>query len=828
MKIRVYAHWTDYQPPTPGFAPLPVAPFPASLAGYPLPPGGLPRDAGIPVWSPIPPGPSGLPVVAWSALVKQNDIISANWFGATWPGSPPPAFPLQVAPDEGDEGYSTQAIGFRVTKVTILLLPNVVNNDFEFSITGPAGSNFSQNIPPPWTGSFSIIVPIPFDGKGIWSIEMERTSTPPSSVSAPALLGVPPLTPHNAVNEPYVIPYAGTREGYLGMEFEGDEIICPTGTPSVTIGSCQTDSSGSLVRQVTLTVTFASAPPVGSQLLWTGLPPTIPALDTVTVPQLIFSKLVDYAAGSTQQPTVTLIGTQPTTFCLPSISFGPFSLSGCLPCPTLILEDPMERDSQTNQLKHISGCAGSTARVEFGATINWGAGTQPQPVKYIWTVHTPNGDFEKTTPATSALSITIDTSTGWEKLPKIAGGLQGPVDLTKAGPGYSVAVSGQVQCPAGAPNSCLPVGCNLLATSSFEIPPCNCPIRIANPSNEWQVSGTTAPFGPNSFQSLDCDKTTTTITLNVDRQGLPPSDLSYTWDFGDGSTAGPLRGGPSPTGQNGEQQMHTFTNPTPGQPKTYTIEVTVDTANCPPLKIPMTLEVLGCGQPPETIPPEVTGCSVSAGSPGTIRITFSEDVDQASATNPANFAVTVNSAARVPTSLTYTPNTTTINGININPGQTVNVTVTNVTDKAGNVISGSNTASCSAPPIPPPPSGGFDFCCFLLGIWILAFVIAGVLIYLNFLNAAGWAILAFILAFGAWIIFCCRRNMCVILQWLWIATTWVITIFGVIAIISSAGNPAVAGAYSILAAFLLFLMAISSCGLPPNPFDPKTWPGCRC
>ena len=794
--LRVWAHWTDNQPPTAGFTALPVAPFPPSLAGYPLP-GGVPQDAGIPVWNPIPTGPTGLPVVAWCALVKQDDINSAHWFGATWPGGPPPAFPGQTPPNQGDEGYGSQAIGFEVTKVTLLLSPNVQNNDFRFIIQGPSGSGFGRIVEPPWMGSFPISVPIPFDGKGIWSIEMERATTPPApgptSQSAPALLGVPPLIPNNAVSEPYVIPYALAGEGYLGMEFEGEEIICPTGAPFVTYGICEEDALGNLVVPVTLAVTFTPDPPVGAQLNWIFGPIGSPTFvqDTVTSspPLVPFQKTVKYPAGSTPTPLVQVVANLSKTICSPT--YFTVSVPSCLPCPTLILEDPMERDSQSNLLKHVFGCEGSTARVEFRATINWGAVTSPPPVKYIWTVNTPNGNFEKTIPATTAASVTTDTSAGWEKLPKIAGAVSGPVDLTQAGTGYSVAVSAEVQCPAGSPNSCLPSGCNLLATEQFEIPSC-CPTRVANPYNEWGVTNITAPLGPNSFEITGyCDTATTDITLTVDRQGLQPSDLKYTWDFGDGSTTGPLSGGSAPTGQDGEKRTHTFTNPIPGQANTYTIEVTVDAVNCPPLIVKMTLIVPGCA-----VPPEVTGCSVTAGSPGTITVTFSEDVDQAAATNPGNFAVTVGGAARVPTSLTYAPNTTTINGITINPGETVNVTVTNVPDKAGNVIAGNNSTSCSA------GGGSFSLCDALLWIAIVLMVIGAIMVILGCLlvastippptpatvaaagNLTFWGVIVFgvgLLVFGFWWLFCRMLTACSVILAVREFVGWLILIFAVIA-----------------------------------------------
>ena len=222
ITLRVWAHWTD-APTVPGYQPLPNAPVPATLTAY-LPPGAIvPRNGGVPDWSGRPPGRTNDPVAAWCELAKQDDIDAANWAGAAWPGPPPPAFsalpglpgvPAQTAPKLGDEGSRVQAIGFKVTKVTLLLAPNVRNDDFEFSIVAPDGTPVPK-ASPSWTGTFSVSVAIA-NGRGIWSIFIDRVVNPstaaPSSVAAPALLGVPPLGPSNPVEETYVIPYAGTGE----------------------------------------------------------------------------------------------------------------------------------------------------------------------------------------------------------------------------------------------------------------------------------------------------------------------------------------------------------------------------------------------------------------------------------------------------------------------------------------------------------------------------------------------------------------------------------------------------------------------------------------
>ncbi len=69
MKLRVWAHWIDQQPPTSGYLPLPPAPFPASLASYPIPGGLPPKNAGLPVWPPTPVGLTNLQVTCVGRLV---------------------------------------------------------------------------------------------------------------------------------------------------------------------------------------------------------------------------------------------------------------------------------------------------------------------------------------------------------------------------------------------------------------------------------------------------------------------------------------------------------------------------------------------------------------------------------------------------------------------------------------------------------------------------------------------------------------------------------------------------------------------------------------
>lgn len=214
--LRVWAHWTDAPPPLSCTSPLPSAPVPASLRQAQYPVLGStwptwPRIDCTPAWlPPSPTSPTVDNVVVWCELEQQDDINSANWGGSTWPGPLPPS---------GDQGYSAQASGFKITEVRLILA--VMNNDFVFTIQDPTGAVVAV-VKPSWSGSYSIPYNM-VDGKGIWTITINRTAT--SSVAAPSLRQGGPAG--NSVLEPYVSPY-GTNEGILGMEFVGEEIICPT------------------------------------------------------------------------------------------------------------------------------------------------------------------------------------------------------------------------------------------------------------------------------------------------------------------------------------------------------------------------------------------------------------------------------------------------------------------------------------------------------------------------------------------------------------------------------------------------------------------------
>jgi len=200
-KIAVWAHWTD-APANPPFKPLPITPFPANALGnYPIPQGGVPKDAGIPNYT-----IAVIPVVAWCVLAKAIDINQIPW---------------QYGNVPIDNGYDQAASGFNVTSIE-LVLPQI--REFIFIVSDPKGN--SQAIINRG-GSTKFQLNNLTDGKGIWTIEIQKDPNSTMTPNAPLLSG-------GGIDVPYVQPY-GPNEGTLGLIFEGEEIY-PNPCPSATIG----------------------------------------------------------------------------------------------------------------------------------------------------------------------------------------------------------------------------------------------------------------------------------------------------------------------------------------------------------------------------------------------------------------------------------------------------------------------------------------------------------------------------------------------------------------------------------------------------------------
>lgn len=242
-----------------------------------------------------------------------------------------------------------------------------------------------------------------------------------------------------------------------------------------------------------------------------------------------------------------------------------FSLAQCTDCPLLSVS------------YSVSGCAPTSAAVTLSAQLTWPGGSGPAATHYYWTIDGP-GSAQK---AQRTGPSSVDTTSGWSGTLATS---TGAVDLQHGT--YTVSVRAQIPGVSA--------GCDPTDSAQIVIPPCQCPTPIANANQEWSVSNITAPFGPNSFQTLDCDTATINIGLTVDAGNYPPSDLRYSWDFGDGS--------PVVTGQGAAwaSRTHTFTNPTPGRNNTYTVTVTVSVAGspCPPFSRAASITVPGCSHCP--------------------------------------------------------------------------------------------------------------------------------------------------------------------------------------------------------------------------------------
>jgi len=130
--------------------------------------------------------------------------------------------------------------------------------------------------------------------------------------------------------------------------------------------------------------------------------------------------------------------------------------------------------------------------------------------------------------------------------------------------------------------------------------------------------------------------------------------------------------------------------------------------------------------------------------------------------------------------------------------------------------------------------GGMSLCGFLLGMWLAAFVAAGILGYLNLWYP--WGAIAYV-AYGvflaAWIAACCwpcaRRfwKCCTLLQWHFIATSWLLQAFAALAL-ASVFNAYVTAAYLVFAGTVLSAMlAIGRCRVP-NIWSPRDYPGTKC
>lgn len=325
-------------------------------------------------------------------------------------------------------------------------------------------------------------------------------------------------------------------------------VTCPTGVPSTLYWDFGDGTAGSP----------SSSPPFAAA---GGATTNKTVSHDYATPGPYVAALKVFAPAGCPDKTVN-VGPLASCTCPPGTYLDP-ATNACVTCPTSLgLAAPV-----------VTGCAGN-AVVSFAATPAVGM----TAAGYSWTVTRPDGTKADKVVGAAGES----TSAGWSG----PGTTAGAVNLNQAGT-YSVAAVAQL---TGAAANCTPI-----ASQTFVVPPCVCPSRIANASNEWQVSNTTAPLGPAAFQTIPCGTATVQISLAIDKGSVPDSDLRYSWDFGDGSTAGPL------AGPAGASQNHTFTNPSQTQGKTYSVTVTVTTPtlpSCGPVTTHVDITVPGCPPPP--------------------------------------------------------------------------------------------------------------------------------------------------------------------------------------------------------------------------------------
>lgn len=449
--IKVWAHWTS-GPTVAGQPPLPSTPFPAAFNAYPPGPTSVPKMSYQPKW-PNSPGPVSEPVVGWCELARLAHVVAANFAGANFPSGPP------LTPDEG---YGSSAVDFKVSEIALHHFGNP-GTDFVFTIASPTGT-FSTTIVPTWPNKYVVALPNPVDGKGIWSITINRQAA--SSAAAPALLLQGPGGPLS-VSVPYILPYVGQNEGVVLIEFTGEEIVCPT-TKSlkaekevgatwspIPAGPPTTTNAGACVdvgQKVRLIAEYKNpVPPNGTHYEWNfGDSGSQPAdtLHPTSSQEHVYSDADAYAASvvlklSTCQTSQTKI------------------IYVCWNCPTSV------------SLKATTtGCAPTSGSVLLEVTVKWPAGPVPISVTYSWIINGPTGKFELETSVPSALS----SNPLWKKTS--AGAVTtGPVDLSQAG-SYSASVALNI------PN--MKPGCTLgdALYPDFEIKgcaPCPTPTFTASP-----------------------------------------------------------------------------------------------------------------------------------------------------------------------------------------------------------------------------------------------------------------------------------------------------------------------------------------------------------
>jgi hypothetical protein len=213
-----------------------------------------------------------------------------------------------------------------------------------------------------------------------------------------------------------------------------------------------------------------------------------------------------------------------------------------LPCQSLqVTQAPCPGVAVVLSPPGVTGCApAGNPAATLQASITWpsSGGPYPSPIGYNWEVTSPSGDTAtKSTPFSGGPLDTTDLSTGWSG----SGATSGAVNVTSAGT-YTVAVVALFAENSGVPNTC-----NLLSSTSFDVPVCTpCP-NIGTP-----VATVTGCVGPGSTASVSLATTVTgPTTTSINWTVTNPSGTPFTK-----STSGPT----TTSGVADGQWLNTATN----------------------------------------------------------------------------------------------------------------------------------------------------------------------------------------------------------------------------------------------------------------------------
>lgn len=441
----VFTHWWDTKSPSPPPTST-IFPYGATqLGSYP----------GATVGNAPPPPPllsnPNVLYTLYCELARQDHIDNLGWAGPTWPGPPPPA---------PDEGYSTTATDFSVTKVEAGAAAGSLGTAFRYTLYPPPGAapvGTSFVLDP--TNGYSAALPSPINGRGIWIVEVTYYPGPSGTTSSQAFNGPAP------VYEPFFSPYGSPNEGILYIRFTGDEV---SGCCGATVTWAQKDcSSGSVKRPVEIS-TVLQAPSTGAcSAQWT----LRKKLGGGAVGSPTYGAMFGAPAGAmtTPSPWVDTFLVDPGDYVgelkygfphqnCPGATLDPITVDPCPPpsCPSCTVTPPS-----------VTGCAGQGATFSSNLIANpcsWPAGaTAITPTAYLWTITSPSGkQFKRST------TTPIADATGW-KDPSGA-----TVNLPLNEPGtYSVAVIPVI--PGLSLETCDPT-----ATTQFVVPEC-CPTVTLTP-----------------------------------------------------------------------------------------------------------------------------------------------------------------------------------------------------------------------------------------------------------------------------------------------------------------------------------------------------------